>query len=142
MRQHLGRMVERAGRALDEPVRDLAGIRMLTGGTERQLDLAVERERFRDRVRAIGRVDGVADDFEAVRVGHIPRPPRGEMPAVAVEDDDRRVPPLKHIDAVLIVGRDPADEPERLAVGRFDEIADDLVGVFASTDLCHCRLPP
>jgi hypothetical protein len=39
------------------------------------------------------------------------------MLAVAVEDDNRRVAPLKHIDTVLIVGRDSADEPERLAVG-------------------------
>src|ERR1051325_2075519 len=65
---HLGRVVERAGGALDEPVLDLAGVGMDAGGAELQLHLAVGGKGLRHRVGAARRVDRVADDLEAVRV--------------------------------------------------------------------------
>ncbi len=51
------------------------------------------------------------------------------LSGLAVEHDDGRVAALEHIDAVLVVGRDPADQAERLAVRRFEEIADNVVFV-------------
>ncbi len=46
------------------------------------------------------------------------------MLPLAVEDYDRRIPALEHVDAVLRIGRHPADQPERFSVGRFEKIAD------------------
>ncbi len=100
---------------------------MLTRGTERQLDLAIERERLQRPESRNGsrRVDRITDDLQPMRVGgYVPGPPRAEMLAVAVEHDNRRITPLKNVDAILIVGRDPADESQTAhAVGRFDKIA-------------------
>src|SRR3984893_13916331 len=56
---HLGRMIERAGRALRQPVGNVAGVGMLAALAELQDGFAVQRERLRDRVRAIGGVDDV-----------------------------------------------------------------------------------
>ena len=109
---------------------------------ELQKGFAVQRERFRDRVGAVGGVDGVADDLEPVRVGDLARTPGAQVFAIAIEHHDRRVLALEDIDAVVIIGRHPADQPERLSVGQFQEIADQLVGVFACAKLCHRRLPP
>ena len=50
-------------RALRKPVGNVAGIRMLAARAELQERLAVQGERLRDRVGAIGHVDGVPDDF-------------------------------------------------------------------------------
>jgi hypothetical protein len=44
--------------------------------------------------------------------------------------------------AVLRIGRHPADQPERLSLGQFEKIADQLIGVFAGANLRHCCLPP
>src|SRR5438270_8906083 len=142
MLDHFSRVVERSGGALGQPVFDPTGIGMLARGAERELDLAVQGEGFRDRVRAIGGVDRVADDLQAVRVGHLVAAPGAEILAVAVEHDDGRVAALEDIDAVLCVGRYPAYQSKGLAVGRFEEVADHLVGVFAGANLCHCRVPP
>ena len=136
---HLGRVVERPGRALGEPVGNAAGIGVDAALTELHQRFAVEGEGLGDRVGAVGRVDRVADDLQPVRVGDLAAAPGAEIFAVAVEHHDRRIPALEHVDVVLRIGRHPADQPERFAVGRFEEIGDQLVGVFARADLCHCR---
>ena len=105
---------------------------------EPQQDLPVEGERLRDGIRTIGGVDDVVDDFQAVRVGDLAGAPGAEPGAVAVEDDDRRVPALEDVDAVLTVGGDAAYQAETLAIWEFEEIADHFVGV----GLGHCCFPP
>src|SRR6516162_6749105 len=142
MGDHLGRVIERPRRALRQPVGNFAGVRMPAARSELQQRLAVEGERLRDRVGAVGRVDRVADNFEAMRVGDLTAAPSAEVFAVAVENHDRRVLALEHINAVLRIGRYAADQPEGLPGGQFAEIVDQLVGVFACADLCHCCLPP
>src|SRR5207302_8005495 len=124
-------------RAFGQPVLDLAGIGMPSRGAELEYHLAVQGERLCDRVGAVGRVDRVADDLEAVRIGDLARTPVAEIFTVAVEHHDRRISALKDIDAVLRVGRDPADQPEGLAGGRFEELADYFVAVLAGADLRH-----
>jgi hypothetical protein len=115
---------------------------MPTRRAELQRHLAVQGERLCDRVGAVGRVNRVADDLEAVGIGDLARTPGAEIFTVAVEHHDGRVSPLKDIDAVLRVGRDPADQPEGLAVGRFEEIADYFVAVLAGADLRHSVILP
>jgi len=87
------------------------------------------------------RVDGVADDFQTVRVGDLAAAPGSQILAIAVKDHDRRVLALKDVDPVLLVGRDPTDQPEGLPWRQFAEIADQLVTVFAYTSLCHAAFP-
>jgi hypothetical protein len=115
---------------------------MDTARAELQQRLTVQGEGFRDRVGAVGRVDGVTDDLQTVRVGHFATAPGTEIFSVAAEHDDRRVLALKDVDAVLLIGRHPADHPEGLPGGQFEEVADHLVGIFTGADLCHFRFPP
>jgi hypothetical protein len=68
---------------------------------ELQERLAVQVERLRDRVRAVGGVDDIADDFQTVRVGDLTAAARAQILALAVEHYDRRVLALKYVNAVL-----------------------------------------
>jgi hypothetical protein len=107
-----------------------------------QEGLAVQGKRLRDRVGAIGRVDDVVDDFQTMRVGDRAAAPGAQVLALAVEDQHRGILALEYVNAVLRICRHPANQAERLSGGQFEEIADQLVGVFARADLCHCCLPP
>ena len=104
--------------------------------------LAVQGERFRDRVGAVGRVDDIADDFQTMRVGDLATAPGAQVLAVAVENHDRRILALKDVNAVLRIRRHPADQPEGLSLGQFEEVGDQLVSVFARADLCHAVFLP
>ena len=119
-----------------------AGVGMHAALAEFQQGFAVQRERLRDRVGAVGGVNDVIDDFQPVRVGDLAGAPGGEVVAVAVEHHHRGVLALEHIDAVLQVGRHPADQAEFFPVGEFEEVADQLVGVVACADLGHCWFLP
>src|SRR5262249_24321018 len=79
---------------------------------------------------------------QTVRVRDLAAAPGAQIFALAVEDHHRGILALEHVNAILRIGRHPADQPERLSVGQFEEIADLLVGVFARPDLCHGCLPP
>jgi hypothetical protein len=124
MGDHLGRVVERSRRALRQPVGDVAGVRMLAALAELHERLAVQRERLGDRVGAVGGVNGIADNFQTVRVGDLAAAPGAEILAVAVKDHDRRVLALEDIDAVLRIGRHPTDETKGFPGGQFAEITD------------------
>jgi hypothetical protein len=76
---HLGRVIERPCRALRQPVRNIAGVRMLAARAELQQQLAVQRERLRDRGGAVGRVDDVVDDFQAMRVRDLAAAPGAQV---------------------------------------------------------------
>src|ERR1700721_610578 len=56
---------------------------------------------------------------------------------LGTEAEGRGVAALKHIDAVLIVRRHSADQAERFSIRRFEEIADQLVGVSARVSPAH-----
>src|ERR1700674_1940258 len=68
--------------------------------------------------------------------------PGSQVGAVGVEHDDRRVFALEDVDAVLRVGGYEADEAEFLAVGEFEEVGDEVVGVVACAELGHWCFPP
>src|SRR5271166_2960933 len=101
----------------------MPGIRMLAACPELQQYLAV-------------------DDFQTVRVSDLAAAPGTEVLPVAVEDHDRRILALEHVNAVLRIRRHPADQPERLPGRQFAEIADQLVGVFIRLSLCHAVFLP
>src|SRR6516162_2371095 len=121
MGYHLGRMVERSGRALRQPVSDVAGVGMPAALAELQERLAIQGERLGDRVGAVGGVDGIADDFQAMRVGDLAAAPGAEILAFAVKHYDRRVLALEDIDTVLRISRHPADQTEGFPGGQFAE---------------------
>src|SRR5262249_8125465 len=68
--------------------------------------------------------------------------PGAEICTLAVKDHNWGILALGHIDPVLRIGRHPANQPESLAGGQFEKIADQLVGIVTRADLCHCRSPP
>jgi hypothetical protein len=107
-----------------------------------QQNLAVQRERLRDRIGAVGGVDDIVHDLQPVRIGDLTGAPCAQVLSVAVEHHDRGVLALEDVDAVLRIGRHPADQAEPFSVGEFEKIADQLVAVWASADLCHCCVPP
>src|ERR1700720_289436 len=115
---------------------------MLAARAELQQYLAVQGKRLRDRVGAIGGVDDVTDDFQTVRVGDLTAAPRTQVLALAVEHYDRRVLALKYVNAVLRIGRHPADQPEGLSRWQFAKTPDQLIGVFAGANLGLCCFPP
>src|SRR6266496_1937662 len=79
--------------------------------------------------------------YELIR--DFPKLPPGEsFGMVSRVATDSRILALEYVDAVLRVGRHPADHPERFARRQFRKIADQLVGIFARADLCHCCFPP
>src|SRR5580700_10956096 len=139
---HLGRVIERPRCAFRQPVGNVAGVGMDAALAERQQRLAVQGERLRHRVAAIGGVDDVVDDFQPVRVGDLAAAPRAQVLAFAVEHHHRRILALEYVDAVLRVGRHPADHPELFSRRQFGKIVDHLVGIFARANLCHGCLPP
>ena len=109
---------------------------------ELQQGFAVERERLRDRVGAVGRVNRVADDFQTVRIGDLAAAPGAQVLALPVEHHDRGILALEDVNAVLRIGRHPADQPKGLSGRQFEEIGDQLVSVFTSAKLCHAVLLP
>ncbi len=50
--------------------------------------------------------------------------------SVAVEDHDRRILALEHVNPILQIRRHPADQPEGFTVRQFEEIGDQLTGVW------------
>jgi hypothetical protein len=102
---HLGRLVERSGRARRQ-LDVLGGARVggLAAGAENHQGLAVQSVLQGHVVVAVGQVDHVIDDAETVGVGDGAAAPGAEVVAVAVEHDDGWILPLKRVDAVLRVG--------------------------------------
>ena len=97
---------------LGQPIGDMASVGVDAALAELQQGLAVQGERLRDRVGAIGRVDHVTDDLQAVRVGDLAAAPGTQIFPLAVEDHNGGILALEHINAVPPIGRYPADQPE------------------------------
>ena len=95
-------MIERSRRAFREPGRPgAAGVGVHAALAEFQQWFAIQRERLRDRVGAIGGVDNVVDDLQAMRVRDLAAAPGAEVLPVAIEHHDRGVLALEDVDAVL-----------------------------------------
>jgi len=135
-------MIERPRRALRQPGgAHAARIGMGARRPKRQQGLAIERERLRDRIGAIRRIDDIPDDLQAVRVLDRTAAPGAEVFPLAIEDDHRRILALEDINAVLRVRRHPANQSEPLTVRHFEEVADQLIGMSARANSCHRGLP-
>src|SRR3984893_8151929 len=139
---HFCRVIERPRRALRQPVGDMAGIGMDAALTELQEGLAVQGERFRDRVGAIGGVDNIVDDFQTMRIGDRAAAPGAQVLPLPVEYHHRGILALEYVNPILRIGRHPADQPEGLPGGQFEEIGYQLIGIGARANLCHCCPPP
>jgi hypothetical protein len=105
---------------------------------QHQQRLAVEGKRHGDGVGAISRVDDVVYDLHAVRFLHGADAPAAEVVPVAIEYHHRRIFALENVNAILRIGRNPADYAEGFALGHFGPIADHFVGMPARADLFHC----
>src|SRR5262245_12897802 len=66
--------------------------------------------------------------------------PATQVIPIAIEHHYGRILALKHVDAVLRVGRYPAHHSERFSFGHLGKIAYQFVGVLARPKLCHCRI--
>ena len=109
---------------------------------EFQQGLAVQRERLRDRAGTIGGVDDVVDDFQPVGISDLAGAPGTQVFSLPVEYHHRRILALEYVDAILRIGCHPADQPEFFSIRQFEKIANQLVGMFGSSNLCHrCSLP-
>ncbi len=140
---HLGRLVERPRRARGE-LDVLGGARVgrLAPSAENHQRLAVQGVLQGHVVIPVGQVDHVIDDAEAVGVGDGAAPPRAEVGAVSIEDDDGRVLPLEGVDAILGVGGHRAHLTEGPPAGELGPRLVQLVAVAAAADDGHRTLLP
>ncbi len=74
---------------------------MHTAPAELQEGFAVQRERLRGRVGAIGGVDHVVDDFQTMRVRDLTAAPGAEVLPLAVEYHHRGILALEYVNAIL-----------------------------------------
>src|SRR5438034_3802637 len=137
-RHHLGRLVERPGRARRKlDVLRGAGVGGLTALAQDHQRLAVQRELQRHVVVTIGEIDDVVVDGDPVRIGDGAAAPRSQVVAVAVEHDDGRILSLERVDAVLGISGDGADRAERPPGGQRGPRLVYLVAVAAAPDGRH-----
>ncbi len=138
---HFGGVVERRAGTLHQPIlcHD-TGIGVHAAPTELHQRLPFEGERNANGIGTIGGVADVIYYLEAMRLLHRTSAPSAEVIALAVKDDDRRILALKHIHAILRVGRDPTHDAERLSGRHLGPIGNSFVSVITATRCCHVVL--
>src|ERR1700704_2852479 len=82
---------------------------------DRLQGFAFERKSHRDVVFAIGGIDDVIDDSDAVRISHGAAAPGIHIFSVALEDEHRRILALEDVETVTRISRYSAHDAERLS---------------------------
>ena len=141
-RHQLGGVVEGAGGAGNEVAGDLAaGVGVAPVAAQHLHRLAVEGVDQAGGGVAVGDVDHVVLNVEAVGEEKGAVAPGVLQVAVAVEDENGRLLALEGVDAVLGVGGDGADHGEGLALGQLGPVLLEGVGVVAGAEGGHVWPP-
>ena len=141
-RRHFRRIVKGAGRARHQiPRLFTTGIGVDAPVANNLQGLAIQGELHRHLVGAVGDIDEVILNGDAVGVGNGANAPATQVVARPVKDHHRRVLPLEHINIVLGVGGDGADDAEGFPGRQLGPVLDQFVGIFAGADGGHRFFP-